>query len=142
MYRHFYIRNVTLFLCLGYWLTLPWINCHEYQGIVVYSHLKYKRSGSILQGPFIIQDVTQGVTQGVTQDVTQGETQGGTQGILQDEELDDWIEKQIKKNPKITAKELALLSQKGLNTIRRRIAKLPHIQYVGSGYSGHWKIKK
>ena len=78
----------------------------------------------------------------VTQGGSQGGSQGGIQGVLQDEELDDWIEKQIKKNPKITAKELALLSQKGLNTIRRRIAKLPHIQYVGSGYSGHWKIKK
>ncbi len=78
----------------------------------------------------------------VTQDVTQGESQGGIQGVLQDGELDDWIEKQIKKNPKITAKELALLSQKGLSTIRRRIAKLSHIQYVGSGYSGQWIIKK
>lgn len=75
-------------------------------------------------------------------DVTQDVTQGGIQGVLQDGELDDWIEKQIKKNPKITAKELALLSQKGLSTIRRRIAKLSHIQYVGSGYSGQWIIKK
>ena len=75
-------------------------------------------------------------------DVTQDGAQGGIQGVLQDGELDDWIEKQIKKNPKITAKELALLSQKGLSTIRRRIAKLPHIQYVGSGYSGQWIIKK
>ena len=81
-------------------------------------------------------DVTQGGTQGVTQGGTQGVTQGGTQDVLQDGELDDWIEKQIRKNPKITAKELALLSQKGLSTIRRCIAKLPHIQYVGSGYSG------
>ena len=75
-------------------------------------------------------------------DVTQDVTQGESQGVLQDGELDDWIEKQIRKNPKITAKELALLSPKGLSTIRRRIAKLPHIQYVGSGYSGHWEIKK
>lgn len=83
-------------------------------------------------------DVTQDVTQGGSQDGTQG----GTQGVLQDGELDDWIEKQIKKNPKITAKELALLSQKGLSTIKRHISKLPHIQYVESGYSGHWEIKK
>lgn len=82
------------------------------------------------------------VTQDGSQGGTQGESQGGTQGVLQDGELDDWIEKQIKKNPKIIAKELALLSQKGLSTIRRRIAKLPHIQYVESGYSGHWEIKK
>lgn len=82
------------------------------------------------------------VTQDGAQDGAQGESQGGIQDVLQNGELDDWIEKQIKKNPKITAKELALLSQKGLSTIRRRIAKLPHIQYVGSGYSGHWEIKK
>ena len=82
------------------------------------------------------------ITQDGSQDGSQGDSQGGIQDVLQDGELDDWIEKQIKKNPKITAKELALLSQKGLSTIRRRIAKLPHIQYVGSGYSGHWEIKK
>ena len=78
----------------------------------------------------------------VTQGGSQDESQGGIQDVLQDGELDDWIEKQIRKNPKITAKELALLSPKGLSTIRRRIAKLPHIQYVGSGYSGQWIIKK
>ena len=84
------------------------------------------------------QDGTQSGTQGGTQDGTQDGTQGGTQ----DKNLDDWIENQIKINPKITTEELALLSQKGLNTIKRHIAKLPHIQYVGSGYSGHWEIKK
>ena len=87
-------------------------------------------------------DVTQDGAQDGAQGGAQGESQGGIQDVLQNGELDDWIEKQIKKNPKITAKELALLSQKGLSTIRRRIAKLPHIQYVGSGYSGHWEIKK
>ena len=25
-------------------------------------------------------------------------------------------------------------------TIKRHLAKLPHIKYVGSGYSGHWEI--
>lgn len=57
------------------------------------------------------------VTQDGSQDGSQGDSQGGIQDVLQDGELDDWIEKQIKKNPKITAKELALLSQKGLSTI-------------------------
>ena len=28
----------------------------------------------------------------------------------------------------------------GLRTIKRHIAKLTHIKYVGSGYSGHWEI--
>lgn len=28
----------------------------------------------------------------------------------------------------------------GLRTIKRHIAKLTHIKYVGRGYSGHWEI--
>ena len=50
------------------------------------------------------------------------------------------IEEQIKKNPNITTEELSKVSGKGINTIKRHISKLPHIQYVGSGYSGHWEI--
>lgn len=63
-------------------------------------------------------------------------TQDGTQGGA----LDIWIEDQIRKNPKITTEELAEISKKGLRTIKRHIAKLAHIKYVGSGYSGHWEI--
>ena len=73
---------------------------------------------------------------GGTQDVHQDGTQGGTQG----NELDTWIEKEIRHNPQITADELAKMSQKGLRTIKRHISKLPHIRYVGSGYSGHWEV--
>ena len=90
------------------------------------------------------QGVTQNDTQGDTQNDTQGDTQGGTQGGTQDgtqdDTLDIWIESQIKKNPQITTEELAKLSNKGLRTIKRHIAKLSHIKYVGSGYSGHWEI--
>ena len=25
-------------------------------------------------------------------------------------------------------------------TIKRHLAKMPHIRYVGSGYSGHWEV--
>ena len=76
------------------------------------------------------------VTQDVPQDDTQGDTQGGTQG----DALDIWIDEQIRKNPKVTTEELARTSKKGLATIKRHIAKLTHIKYVGSGYSGHWEI--
>ena len=65
-------------------------------------------------------------------------TQGGTQG----DDLDKWIEYQVAVYPTITTEELASLSGKGLRTIKRRIAKMPHIVYVGSGYSGHWEVKK
>jgi ATP-dependent DNA helicase RecG len=40
----------------------------------------------------------------------------------------------------VTTEELAKLCNKGVATIKRRISKLPHIKYVGSGYSGHWEI--
>ena len=86
------------------------------------------------------QDVTQGVTQDVTQDVTQGVTQDDNQGDTQEISLDIWIEDQIKKNPKITTDELAKISGYTSRTIKRHIIKLPHIKYVGSGYSGHWEI--
>ena len=86
------------------------------------------------------QGVPQGVPQDVPQDVTQDVTQSGTQGGTQEENLDAWIECQIRQNSKITTEELSEKSGKGLRTIKRHIAKMPHIRYVGSGYSGHWEI--
>ncbi len=37
-----------------------------------------------------------------------------------------------------------MAKQKGVTsmTIKRHIAKMPHIRYVGSGYSGHWEISE
>ena len=72
----------------------------------------------------------------------QGGTQDGTQDGTQGDDLDKWIEYQVAVYPKITTEELASLSGKGLRTIKRRIAKMPHIVYVGSGYSGHWEVRK
>ena len=71
-------------------------------------------------------DVPQGVLQSVLQDVPLG--------VPQD------ITALIKQNPKITREELAALLHVSVKTIGRRLAKLPHIKYVGSGYSGHWEI--
>ena len=79
-------------------------------------------------------DVTQGVTQDVTQDVTQGVTQG--------KDLDAWIERQVAVYPQISTEELAAQSGLTSRTIKRHIIKMPHIVYVGSGYSGHWEVKK
>ena len=66
-------------------------------------------------------------------------TQGGTQDLA---DFGKWLVEQIKENPKVTTTELALKSGKGIRTIKRYISKLPHIRYVGSGYSGHWEINK
>jgi len=68
--------------------------------------------------------------------------QGDTQGDTQDQNLDVWIEKQIILRPNITTEELASLSGKSTITIKRHITKMPHIKYVGSGYSGHWIVEK
>ena len=88
----------------------------------------------------VIQDVTQGVTQGVTHGVTQGVPQNVPQGVPEVKELDDWIEKQIRSNPQISTENLAELSNRSSKTIKRHLAKMPHIRYVGSGYSGHWEV--
>ena len=82
----------------------------------------------------------QGDTQGVPQDDTQGDTQDDTQDDTQGLDLDSWIENEIANNPQITTEELAQKSKKGIRTIKRHLAKLKHINYVGSGYSGHWEI--
>ena len=75
-------------------------------------------------------------------DVTQDVTQDLTQDVTQEKNLDQWIEYQIAANPKITTDELAELSGKTSRTIKRHLVKLPHIRFIGSGYSGHWEIDK
>lgn len=64
------------------------------------------------------------------------------QDVPQDNELDIWIEHKILANPNITTEEMATLSGKTSKTIKRHIAKLPHIKYIGSGFSGYWEVKK
>ena len=52
------------------------------------------------------------------------------------------IEKAIKDNPNATTEVLARQFGVSAITIKRHIAKMPHIRYVGSGYSGHWEIEE
>ena len=84
------------------------------------------------------QDGGQNGTQGGTQDDSQGDTQDDTQGDTQG--IDAIIIQEIRKNPQITTEELAQIANKGIATIKRHIAKLSDVRYVGSGYSGHWEI--
>lgn len=71
---------------------------------------------------------------------TEGVTQGDTQDDTQEADLDVKIEKTIKDNPNITTEDMA--KQFGVSpiTIKRHISKMPHIRYMGSGYSGHWEV--
>ena len=96
-----------------------------------------------INGGFVVVTFTR-PAKGGTQDGTQGDTQDVPQGVPQDvpqdNELDDWIEKQIRNNPQISTEDLAKLSNRSSKTIKRHLAKMPHIRYVGSGYSGHWEV--
>lgn len=65
-----------------------------------------------------------------------------TQGDTQVTEFDNWLEEQIMKNPKITTEDLSKMSGKSIITVKRHIAKLSHIKYIGSGYSDHWELIK
>ena len=94
----------------------------------------------LMQVKLVLHVLNEGDTQDVPQDVPQGGTQDDTQDDIQELDLDSWIENEIANNPKITTEELARLSGKSIITIKRHLAKLKHINYVGSGYSGHWEI--
>ena len=75
------------------------------------------------------------------QNDTQGKQNDTQESIIPNKnELDSWIEKQIRKNPKITTEQLALMSHRSVITIKRHIAKLAHIKFVGRGFSGRWEI--
>ena len=72
----------------------------------------------------------------------EGDTQDVTQDVTQENSLQEWMIAQIRQNPRITTEQLAKLKGVTSRTIKRHLAKLPHIKYVGSGYSGHWEIQK
>ena len=68
----------------------------------------------------------------VKQNSTQGDTQDDTQ---------EKIIKMIEENPRVSTSDMAKRLGIGIATVKRKIKKMPNISYVGSGYSGHWKIK-
>ena len=72
-------------------------------------------------------------------------TQDGTQDVTQDGTQDDvytLILETIKRNNKISAKQLAEKLGISIRTVRRKIKEMDNIEYIGHGYSGYWKIKK
>ena len=79
-------------------------------------------------------------TQGAGNDTQNMEYDTRLSDIPTKVELDKWIEIQIRKNPKITTEKLASMSQRSVITIKRHIAKLDNIRFVGSGFSGHWEV--
>lgn len=69
----------------------------------------------------------------------------GTQDVTQDVTQDDvytLILEMIKRNNKISAKQLAEKLGISIRTVRRKIKEMDNIEYISHGYSGYWKIKK
>lgn len=110
------------------------IDTREQEDISLFIHCMHRLHCEHLQQDISTyeKDILEGVPQGVSQGVPQGVPQG--------DRLNEWIKEQVMKNPKITTEDLAKKSGVSSKTIKRHIAKMPYVQYVGSGYSGHWEI--
>lgn len=66
--------------------------------------------------------------------------QNGTHGRFRGEELDEWIAYQLAVHPKMTTQELSSLSGRGNRTIKRHIADMQRLKYIGSGANGYWLV--
>lgn len=93
-----------------------------------------------------LENDTHGDTRG-TQNGTQNGTRGTRnvphdfpQGGLRGEDLDEWIAYQLAVHPKMTTEELASLSGRGIRTIKRHIAGMQRLKFVGSGTNGYWLV--
>lgn len=64
-------------------------------------------------------------------------TQDGTQ-----EDIYALILEMIKRNNKISAKQMSEKLGISIRTVRRKIKEMDNVEYIGHGCSGHWKIKK
>ena len=74
--------------------------------------------------------------------VARSDTQGDTQGDAkaQKRNVDLMLVEWIAADPKVTVKVLAERLKCSVVTVKRHIAKLQNIRYVGHGYSGHWEV--
>ena len=64
-------------------------------------------------------------------------TQDGTQ-----EDIYALILEMIKRNNKISAKQMSGKFGISIRTVRRKIKEMDNVEYIVHGYSGYWKIKK
>lgn len=72
---------------------------------------------------------------------TQDGTQDGTQGNER-VQLEDKLILMIRKNAKISIEKMSEAIGVRVRTIKRRIAEMPNVQFIGRRFSGHWEIKE
>ncbi len=68
-----------------------------------------------------------------------------TQDVIQEKNLktlDERILELIRLDSKVTTKAMAEKLKVSDRTIKRHIAEMLNVNYVGSGYSGHWEISE
>ena len=68
-------------------------------------------------------------------------TQDGTQGNGR-VQLEDKLILMIRNNAKISIEKMSEATGISVRTIKRRIAEMPNVQFIGRGFSGHWEIKE
>ena len=83
--------------------------------------------------------VPQSVSRNVPHDVPHG-TQNVPHSRLRGDDLDEWIAYQLAVHPKMTTEELASLSNLSAKTIKRHIAGMQRLKFVGSGTNGYWLV--
>ena len=72
---------------------------------------------------------------------TQDGTQDGTQGNER-VQLEDKLILMIRNNAKISIEKMSEAIGVRVRTIKRRIAEMPNVQFIGRRFSGHWEIKE
>ena len=85
-----------------------------------------------------VENDTQGDTRG-THDVPHG-TQNVPHSRLRGDDMDEWIAYQLAVHPQMTTEELASLSNLSAKTIKRHIAGMQRLKFVGSGANGYWLV--
>ena len=48
----------------------------------------------------------------------------------------------IRNNAKISIGKMSEATGVSVRTIKRRIAEMSNVQFIGRGFSGHWEIKE
>lgn len=82
-------------------------------------------------GESVVHDVVHGDVHDVAHDVVQPE-----------DDLAEFIKDRIRKNNKITRKEMAKEAGVSEKTIERRIKEIENLSYIGSGNNGYWKLEE
>ena len=63
------------------------------------------------------------------------------QNVPQDN-MEDQIIGLIQKNNKMSTEKMAMILGVSSKTVKRRIKQMDHVNYIGRGSNGHWKISE